>query len=312
MSIVRNSIQRTPIHALGTEAGCSLFVKREDLLPFSFGGNKARKAELFFRELEADGADCVVTYGSSSSNHCRVISNKAASLGMPCWIISPEEASERTNNLALMELFSAKMETVPVSRVHDTIEARLEQLKTEGRRPYFIPGGGHGNLGTQAYVDCYNEIRDYETAEGIHFDYIIHASGTGTTQAGLVCGKLLSGDSREIIGISIARKCPRGRDVVLQSIRDYLGAESQISEAAIQDATNFVDDYTGDGYAVACKEITETINRVMRQYGLPLDATYTGKAFTGMLDYLAKNRIAGKNVLFIHTGGTPLFFDCLK
>ncbi|MCQ2397613.1 MAG: pyridoxal-phosphate dependent enzyme [Lentisphaeria bacterium] len=305
-------MQRTPIHTLGTEAGCRLFVKREDLLPFSFGGNKARKAELFFQELAKEGADCVVTYGSSSSNHCRVVSNKAASLGMPCWIISPEEASERTSNLALMELFEAKIETVPVDCVHDTIEARLALLKSEGRKPYFIAGGGHGNLGTQAYVDCYDEIRDYERREGIHFDYIFHASGTGTTQAGLICGRLLAGDEREIIGISIARKAPRGRDVVLQSVRDYLGEGARASEEAIQAATRFVDDYTGDGYAVANREITATIHRVMRQYGLPLDPTYTGKAFTGMIDYLTKNRISEKNVLFIHTGGTPLFFDGLK
>ena len=48
---------------------------------------------------------------------------------------------------------------------------------------------------------------------------------------------------------------------------------------------------------------------VVKNYGVPFDHTYTGKAFVGMLDYIERMRIEDKNVLFIHTGGTPLFFD---
>lgn len=61
-----------------------------------------------------------------------------------------------------------------------------------------------------------------EQKHSIHFDYIFFASGTGTTQAGLVCGQIMNHDKRNIIGISIARKNPRGRDVVIKSIREYL------------------------------------------------------------------------------------------
>ena len=45
------------------------------------------------------------------------------------------------------------------------------------------------------------------------------------------------------------------------------------------------------------------------RYGMPLDSTYTGKAFMGMKDYIEKESLKGKQILFIHTGGTPLFFD---
>ena len=45
---------------------------------------------------------------------------------------------------------------------------------------------------------------------------------------------------------------------------------------------------------------------------MPLDPTYTGKAFWGMQDYLNRKCITGKKVLFIHTGGTPLFFDYMN
>jgi D-cysteine desulfhydrase len=162
-------------------------------------------------------------------------------------------------------------------------------------------------------VNCYEEIRRYERENNICFDYIFHASGTGTTQAGLVCGQLINGDSRKIIGISIARKCPYGRDVVIGSISDYLAEHNvPVSADAIQDATVFLDEYVDAGYGSYSAEVENAIQTMMTEQGVPLDFTYTGKAYSGMMNYLEKNKIKGKNVLFIHTGGTPLFFDFLN
>lgn len=298
----------TQIQDLGEYKSNHLFIKREDLFPFSFGGNKARKSQLFFQEIDKGDYNCVVTYGSGSSNHCRVVANECCRREMKCHIISPEEASEPTFNSQMMEIFGAEITTVPVSKVHDTIEAKLTELKAAGKKPYFIEGGGHGNIGTEAYVQCYEEIKKCERTENIHFDYIFFASGTGTTHAGLVCGQLINGDNRKIIGISIARKNPRGRDVVVDSIRSYLG--SKATEEEIQAATIFIDDYTS-GYGKDDRRVIETIELVLKKYGIPLDATYTGKAFMGMREYITKEQITGKNLLFIHTGGTPLFFDAL-
>ena len=143
----------------------------------------------------------------------------------------------------------------------------------------------------------------------MHFDCIFFASGTGTTQAGLVCGQLLEGDARQIIGISVARKNPRGRDVVLESVRSYMAGRA--AEADIQAATVFLDDYT-EGYGKDDSRVDETIRFVMDTWGIPLDPTYTGKAFLGMREVLASRQIAGKNILFLHTGGTPLFFDWME
>ena len=286
-----------------------LYMKREDLIPFSFGGNKARKAELFFRQIDSGGYDCVVTYGSGSSNHCRVVANQCCKRGMDCYIISPEEAADPTFNSYMMELFGADITTVPVAQVHQIIENKLNELKQAGKKPYFIAGGGHGNIGTEAYKQCFDEIRRQEKTLGILFDFVFFASGTGTTQAGLVCGQLLSGDERRIVGISIARKNPYGRDIVLDSIRSYLG--DSVSEEDIQKKTVFLDEYT-DGYGKENDSVAATIEHALKNYGIPLDATYTGKAFMGMLQYINKEMLRDKNILFIHTGGTPLFFDALR
>lgn len=298
----------TPIQFLGYEQGSQLYIKRDDLIPYSFGGNKARKAFLFFEEIDKGGYDCVVTYGSSHSNHCRIIANMAAVRKMPCYLIGPEEVSDTTFNSKFMELFGAKIITVPVEMVHDTIENKLQELRSEEHNPYFIPGGGHGNIGTEAYVQCYEEIKEYEYKQGIFFDYIFFASGTGTTHAGLVCGQIKHNDNRKIVGISIARKNPRGRDVVIDSIKEYM-PETEMAE--IQEKTIFIDEYIGEGYGKESSEIEDTIKYSMINYGIPMDSTYTGKAFLGMKKYIKSQEISGKNVLFIHTGGTPLFFDDL-
>lgn len=203
-------------------------------------------------------------------------------------------------------MFGADIKTVPINEVHDTIKEKIEELRNIGKKPFFIPGGGHGNIGTEAYVRCYEEIREYEMQMGVKFSYIFFASGTGTTQAGLICGQIKNHDDRQIVGISIARKNPRGRNIVIDSIKEYMPG---ISDDEIQKNTLFVDNYIGDGYGAECKEIREVIKDAMIRFGLPLDSTYTGKAFLGMKKYIDKERISGSHVLFIHTGGTPLFFD---
>src|SRR5690606_13693751 len=95
----------------------SFYIKRDDLLPVSFGGNKVRKAVFFFEDLIKQKSNCVVTYGSSSSNHCRIIANIAASLKIPCYIISPSESSYPTANKKMIELFGAIVTECPVSEV---------------------------------------------------------------------------------------------------------------------------------------------------------------------------------------------------
>lgn len=301
----------TPIQHLGEVGGNELYMKRDDLIPVSFGGNKARKARLFFEDMP-EGTDAVVTYGSASSNHCRVVANMAAARGMECRIISPEETAKESFNGRMMTLFGAKITVCPVARVKETIDEVLSALRTEGRTPYFIQGGGHGNIGTRAYAECYAEIAEYERECATHFDYIVHASGTGTTQAGLVAGKLMSGDEREIVGVSIARRAPYGREVVVKSVADYL-AEVGCGCAAeeIDAAVDFDDSFVGEGYGSADERVRATIRGFMTKYGIPLDETYTGKALAGALELLGRRGVRGKRVLFIHTGGTPLYFDYL-
>ncbi len=316
--ILSEPIRATPIYELNfSYTENKTYIKRDDFVPFSFGGNKARKAWYFYKDILDKHADVIVTYGSSSSNHCRIVANMATAMGIECHIISPEEKYKETANSRLIVAFGAIIETCPVNEVSTTIDRRLDSLRREGRTPYFIMGGGHGNFGTASYIDVYNEIIQSENESGVHFDYIFHASGTGTTQAGLVCGQMIastkgekfSADRQKIVGISISRNTEKGCEVIKDSIEQYLSTYKLPYQGIIEDYLNFTDRYRKGGYGEYDATIMETIDNVMKYEGIPMDTTYVGKAFCGMNEYLMENHIRNKTVLFIHTGGTPLFFD---
>ena len=153
--------------------GNRIFIKREDLIPFSFGGNKARKAKYFFKEILENYYNYVITYGSAGSNHCRIIANLAKKYNLKCTIISTEK-EEMTNNKIMCEIFGVEFVYCNVEEVKDTIEEQIKLKIKMGYKPYFIQGGGHGNIGTQAYVDAFKEITNFEDENNIKFDYIFH------------------------------------------------------------------------------------------------------------------------------------------
>lgn len=288
-------------------------VKREDLSGFILGGNKLRKIEYFMQDIVFQQRDYIVTYGSYQSNHCAITAAACSRLGLKCLLIllKPKQDIEYTGNYLLYNLLDVKIIWCEKNEVKETIDDTLFKLNKNGYKPYFIPGGGHGNLGTYAYIKAYEEIKKQSNQIKIKFDYIFHASGSGTTQSGLILGKEIHKDNIEIIGLSIARPKVKGIKVIMESILDYCN-EVNIQLNSIESKINFVDNYIGKGYGDIYPEVLKTIKYVINKEGLLLDPVYTGKAFYGMLDYIQKNNIKNKNILFLHTGGTPIFFSKYK
>lgn len=298
------------IHQIRKFEKNQIYIMRDDLIPISFGGNKARKAVYFFNEIDKKKYNYVITYGSASSNHCRIIANLCKQRNIGCTIITTENEKE-TFNRDMCKIFEAEIVVCDINNVKTTIEQEIKKKNNEGFKTYFIQGGGHGNLGTQAYIDAYEEIIKFEEEKNVKLDYIFHPSGTGTTQAGLIIGNRVKKDKAKIIGISIARKSEYGKNIIANSIKEY-EIEKKIKLKNIEEDINLVDDYILEGYGKFNEEIKKTVIDMLMTEGIPLDFTYTGKAFWGMKDYIKNNNIQGKNILFVHTGGTPIFFDNLK
>jgi len=209
--------------------GNELYIKRDDLLPFSMGGNKVRIAEAFFQDMREKGCDVMVVYGSRHSNLCRVLSNLCCSRGVDCVMICSNEDKEETastNNTYLIEWAGAQVVHCPKSQIALTVERVMEDQMARGKRPYYIYGDkfGRGNEGTaaKAYAQAYQEIRTFEQEQGWEFDQIFCPSGTGATQSGLICGHLLAGDRKRILGVMISsRETQRAFDVIREGVKDY-------------------------------------------------------------------------------------------
>lgn len=306
-----SKLEETPVQIL-EKGKNNIYIKRDDLIPFSFGGNKVRIAYEYIKDLQEKKCTCMLAYGNSKSNLCRAIANMCNLYNINCYVISPIEDGEeyeKTNNSIIVEQLVKKIITCRKSEVPETIENTLHVLKKHGEIPYYIYTEENVQVAMQSYIKTYDEIKSYEANNKIRFDYIFLASGTGTTQSGLVCGQILNNDTdRKIVGISIARNQKRGRNVIDNNLKNFLKNNNLKSNVEYF----FVDEYVLDGYGKYNKEIQETIKNMLFTKGIPLDSTYTGKAYWGMTKYIEKNQIMDKNILFIHTGGTPLFFDNIE
>lgn len=300
-------LEPTPIQYLGKlPQGQDIFMKRDDLLGFSFGGNKCRLAAAFLEDMREKGRDFMVSYGSSGSNLNRVVAGMCKSRGIPCLIIVSREEGDQeiTFNRQMAEAFGAEQAECGKSQVAATVERVLKELKGRGYNPYYLYGScyGTGNEAAagKAYRKAYKEIRRWQDESGVKLTHIFHASGTGMTQGGLIAGRREAGGKEEIIGISVARDRERGEAAVRRYAGD--GPEEIFFEA----------DYRCGGYGLYDSDTEKVIGEMMDSHGIALDPTYTGKAYAGMLRWLESHGTGSEKVLFIHTGGLPLYFDYLN
>jgi D-cysteine desulfhydrase len=233
--------------------------------------------------------------------------------------IDDAEEDENTPNARMIR--AAGVREYPCHKgpaIADAVEQAMADFVREGRKPYYINGDrtGHGNVHVpmRAYDAAYDEIVRYEESNGVHFSKIYVAASTCTTQSGLIAGSIRHGDSREIIGISVTRNKQRASEVILENLREYFEKTGTPvpSEEALKAAVRVRDQYLCGGYALYDGEIERVIRESYLGAGIPLDPVYTGKAFRGMMADLEGAACENENILFLHTGGAPLFFEYLE
>ena len=285
--------------------GLSFKIVRDDLLPDLGGGGKSRKAFEYENFLKIHGYNAVVTCGGIQSNHNRAIALMAARNGWKCHLCiqgNTERFNAEKGNALLDRLSGAECEII---RPEDTVEAMnkaMEVFELQGLNPYYVHGGGHDLPGGTSFVKAVEELKRQFDDIGYKPDYIFHASGTGSTQAGLVVGLSLVGWSDvKVIGISVARQHDRGRQVVVDfanMLGEYYGLNKDFTDDVL-----FCCDYLCGGYEKYSFEMAEYLKHVMSHTGIMFDTTYSGKGLYGMMDYVRKNNLNNKNLLFWHTGG---------
>lgn len=274
---------------------------RDDLFPEIGGGGKARKAAYYEVFISENGYNAVVTCGGIQSNHNRAIALMCARNGWRCHLCiqgDEERFLSEKGNALLCRLSGAECELIRPEETAMAMDRAMARLTAEGYKPYYCHGGGHDLPGGIAFVDALKDL-SHQTEKP---DYIFHASGTGSTQAGIVVGLDRIGWSDvKVVGISVARQQERGRQVVVEfanMLSEYYNMVERYDDRII-----FNTDYLCGGYEQYTPEMEEYLRQVMRKTGLMFDTTYSGKAFYGMMDYIKKNNLQDKRIMFWHTGG---------
>jgi D-cysteine desulfhydrase family pyridoxal phosphate-dependent enzyme len=283
--------------------GPRLFIKRDDAIPFGFGGNKVRKLALVAARAVADGADTLITAGGVQSNHARTTAAAAAKLGLRAVLVANGEAPERlTANALLDNLLGAEVVYVPSreDRAPMILEV-AERLRSEGRRPYAIPIGASTPLGALGFALALAELIDQMPAP----DVIVHSTSSGGTQAGLVAGCRLLGLSTRVVGISAddsSQSLQSHVRAIISGIADLLDID--LVKLSRGTAIEVDDRFVGDGYGIPTDGSREAIELAARTEAIFLDPTYTAKAMAGLIAYVRQQKFReNQTVLFWHTGG---------
>jgi len=295
--------------------GPDIYIKRDDLLGLSAGGNKTRKLEFLVADALAQGADTLITCGAVQSNHCRLTLSAAVKEGLKCRLVLEERVpgtfdSKASGNIFLFNLLGAeKIQVVSGgSDLMAEMEQVAEELAAEGRKSYIIPVGGSNAIGATGYVACAQEILDQTFELGLNIDTLVCASGSAGTQAGLVTGFYGCNMNIPVIGINVSRAKEEQEDIVYGLIRetaDHVDVNSEIP----RDAVNCFGDYVGPGYSLPTPEMAEAVKLVARTEGILLDPVYTGKTMAGLIDLVRQGYFKKEsNILFVHTGGSPALY----
>ena len=293
--------------------GPRLFVKRDDLTGLGLGGNKLRKLEFLLGEALAQGADTVLTVGALQSNHARQTAAACARLGLDCELVlrrgsHASEAYLNSGNLLLDRLFGARLHLLQAQESREErMEARAEDLRAAGRRPYCVPVGGSCGLGDLGYVACAEEIIAQSEDMNVRFDAVVVATGSGGTQGGLVAGmRLLEG--APVIGMAVEGTRAEQEALAAAQAMETLHLLGR-DAADLGSSVAVMDDFVGSGYAKPTDSMREALSLAARFEGLVLDPVYTGKAFAGFIALARSGRFKNdQSLLFVHTGGVPGLF----
>lgn len=298
------------LHFLSLDLGLDLWIKRDDLTGFAFGGNKGRKLEYLIADAVAQDAQVVVACGAIQSNFIRQLGAACSMYGLKCIAAvmntpydgpagkpSGEHIGGAGGNVVLDELLGVELRVFPDDD-WEVLYAHAEQIAMEaGDRAYRIPVGGSSPLGAYAFFQAAQEIRK-ET-----FDWIVFASSSGSSQTGLAYA--FDGTDTKVLGMA----CDPEPEIASDFAEIGEGLAELIAHPRVLSASDFRMDFdsVGGGYGVPSAEGQAAIELMARREGIFIDPVYTGKAFGGLMRLAKAGKLSGR-VLFWHTGGTPALF----
>ena len=295
--------------------GPQIWIKRDDQLGLTPGGNKTRKLEFLVADALAKGADTLVTCGAPQSNHCRITLSAAVKEGLKCRFVIEERVpgsydEHGSGNHFLFQLMG--VEDITLVPGGSDMAAAMQQvadaLVAEGRTPYVIPGGGSNALGGLGYVACTQELQQQLFEQDLQIDRVVVGSGSSGTHGGMVAGFLGNHLDIALTGVGVSRDPEDQAPLVrreAQAVCDLL----ELGITVPEDKVHCVGGYWQPKYSVPNDAMVEAVRLMARTEGVLLDPVYTGKIVAGLIGMVRDGTIGShENVLFLHTGGMPSLF----
>ena len=289
-----------------------IWVKRDDLTGCLTSGNKVRKLEFLLAEAKSQGSNVLITSGGVQSNHCRAVAVLGAQLGFQVHLLLRlDRDPDCIGNLLIDQLTGAEISYYSpqqFNRLDDLFDHWQQHYAAKGLSSYSIPTGGSNGTGLWGYIAAAQELQQDFHTQRIKPRQIVHATGSGGTQAGLTLGCNLLGLSPEVVGYAVCddrHYFERKIHEDILSWREKYAVSTTVENLNIQTDDQFI----GPGYGVAEPPVFELIKALAKLEGIVLDPVYTGKAFYGMVETIKQGRFsANDDIVFMHTGG---FFGLL-
>ena len=288
---------QTPITAyqrlslpIESDSGISITIKRIDQVHPTISGNKWFKLKYNLIEAKSLGYSQLLSFGGAYSNHIDALAHAAYDFGFESiGIIRGDELAGRPLNPTLSRAQALDMRLEFISRADYRLKHTdnyTTELQARYPNAYIIPEGGSNALAVKGCEEMLTE------ADQRNFDVIVCAVGTGGTFSGLINA---SGHGQSLIGFSALKG-----DFLTEPVQGWTGSAKH--NWAIYDDSLF------GGYGKFNKTLEAFIELMNKQYELPLEPIYTGKAFYRMLAMIEQGNIAkGSRILFMHTGGLQAF-----
>lgn len=295
--------------------GPNLWIKRDDCTGLAGGGNKTRKLEFLMGDAIQKGADIIITQGATQSNHARQTAAIASKLGMECHILLEDRTGSKdidynyNGNVLLDQIFGAPLTKLPAGTdMNQAMEELAASLRSEGKKPYIIPGGGSNPIGALGYVNAALELLCQSNDMSLKIDHLVHATGSAGTQAGLVTGLVASNSQIPVLGIGVrAAKEAQENNVFALAERtaEFLGIKGVVKREDVVANS----DYVGEGYGIPTEGAIEAIELFARKESILLDPVYSAKGAAGLIDLVRKGHFDKEdNIVFLHTGGSQALY----
>ena len=298
----------TPVERVAgpdAEAPAGLWIKRDDLSAAVMGGNKVRALEFLLGPVRA--GDTVATLGGEGSVHVLATAYHAARVGAKTigfrWRheMNPEAIAVARE----AERLSVRVTTGTLAGAI----ARAVWTRVRHRDIHSIPIGGSTPLGILGHVNAALELEGQIAAGALPRPArVVVPLGSGGTIAGLALGFAIAGSDSVIVGARVGPRMVANRARVRALVSATARLIERVSGERVRrpgrEAVEVAHDVYGGAYGRPLPAGERAASSLMDWRSVPLDATYSAKAFAAALTIA--RRAEAPTLFWLTYDGRPL------